>query len=246
MIGMTILQPQKKTIEIRGGIFDFDGLLGNTEKIHFKGWNSVLKGYGKRLPLQQYRPYCGKPTIDNARAIVEFFNLPILPEEMQRMKGEWHEKAVAMHGIAPMRGADEVTLFFKSNGVPLAIATGRTRCDNSPEFAGFPLMSRFSLIGTGDSVSRNKPYPDIFDYTCSGMGVAKENAIVFEDSEPGARAARDAGIGLVIGVPTIYAIRGDVEKVAHKTFGNLLSALAFIKKSLVQSAEGLLVLEFKA
>lgn len=198
------------------------------------------------MGIEQYRPYCGKPSEDNARAFVEFFKLPILPEEMHRLKNEWYKNGIGKHGAAPMKGADDITFFFRANGVPLAIATGGTGSENTAKFKGFPHMDRFTFIATGDNVSRNKPHPDIYMYACNRMGALPQYAVVFEDSEPGARAARDAGIGLVIGVPTKYTTRSEVEKVAHRTFGNLLSALAFIQKSLVNRAGGLLTLEIKA
>jgi len=239
-----IILREIKIIEIRNAIFDFDGLLVKTEKLHFESWNAALAKYGKQIGIEQYRPYCGKPGTENARSFRKLFNLPISRKGLYGMKNDLCMEQIRKSGVPLMDGADEITAFFNSHNVPIAIATGGKGSENEAKFAKFPLMDRFDVIATGDDVKRNKPWPDLIEFTCKKMGADPKKTAGFDDSRTGVIALRRAGV-YVFGVPTEYSIRKDVENIADVTFSNLNQALEFIKKSIVSFADGVLYLQVK-
>jgi len=189
-------------------IFDLDGLLADTEKLHCRAYQDALGKFGFELTENHYSEHW----ILKGGSIGEFITargLNIDPELVRLMKAERYEELV-VSTAAPMPGA--ISILFRMKGwKKLALAT------SSYEDAAYAVLKAlnigvyFSCIATRSSVTRIKPFPDLFLYVAKMFGEAPDNCLVFEDSEKGIIAAQAAGMKS-IAIPNIHTFDHDFSK----------------------------------
>jgi HAD superfamily hydrolase (TIGR01509 family) len=189
-------------------IFDLDGLLADTEKLHCWAYQDALARYGFELTEQDYSEHW----ILKGGSIGEFISargLTIDPELIRVTKAERYEELVVLTA-EPMPGALSI-LSRMAELKKLALAT------SSYEDAAYAVLKAlnigfyFSCIATRSSVARIKPFPDLFLYVAKELGEAPETCLVLEDSEKGIIAARSAGMKS-IAVPNVYTFDHDFSK----------------------------------
>jgi len=189
-------------------IFDLDGLLANTEKLHCMAYQDALAKFGFKLTENDYSEHW----ILKGGSIGEFIaarGLKIDPESIRIMKAERYEELV-VSTAEPMPGA--ISILSRMTGwKKLALAT------SSYEDAAYAVLRAlnigvyFSCIATRSSVARIKPFPDLFLYVAQVLGEKPESCLVFEDSEKGIIAAQAAGMKS-IAVPNIHTFDHDFSK----------------------------------
>jgi HAD superfamily hydrolase (TIGR01509 family) len=179
--------------DFAGYIFDLDGTLVDTMPLHFRAWDKAMRHAGLKCPLDEDLFYSlgGVPTRRVAELIGEHYKLSVDPDAVFHHKealfGELQGDARL---IAPV--ADFARRVAQSH--PVAIASGgpRSIVTRSLELSG--LAPLFKVVVTADDVVHGKPAPDMFLLAARQMGVAAGKCLVFEDAEPGMRAAEAAGM----------------------------------------------------
>jgi beta-phosphoglucomutase family hydrolase len=174
-------------------IFDLDGTLIDTMPLHFRAWDAAMRHAGLSSALDEDLFYSlgGVPTRRVAELIARHYNLAIDPDAVfhhkEKLFGELQADARL---IAPV-----VEFARKVAGAhPVAIASGGPRdiVRRSLELSG--LAPLFRVVVTADDVVHGKPSPDMFLLAAERMGVEPAGCLVFEDAEPGMRAAEAAGM----------------------------------------------------
>jgi len=133
----------------------------------------------------------GVPTRKVAQLLAEHYRLLIDVEKV------FHEKeALFMELRAEMKLIEAVVAFARkaAGHTPLSVASGGPRdiVRHTLELMG--LAALFPVVVTPEDVAQGKPAPDMFLLAAKKMGVAPEKCLVFEDAEPGIRAAEAAGM----------------------------------------------------
>lgn len=182
-------------------IYDFDGLLLDTELIHWKVNADIASCYGKTFDLSIHTKIIGRTSQDSAQIIIDMLDLPLTIEG-------YLEKRDAIifdlyPNVQPMPGAIELTQHFYRAGIPQAIATSsaRIRFNRKVQCYG-DWLKLFDCIVTGDdpAVEQGKPAPDMFLITAERIQANPKRCLVFEDSLAGVTAAKRAGM-FVVAVP---------------------------------------------
>ncbi len=181
-------------MKYKGYIFDLDGVLIDSSRIHFQGWKNVLNGLGSDVDYETFRTkYFGKRGADTLTAI--FGKGKFSDGEVKRLSDEIDSnfvKTVARVGV-PIPGALEFVRTLKSAGQKIALATSAP-CQNADAFLdAFGLRGVFDAEVCGDDVTHGKPDPEVFLKAAVGLDKSPENCVVFEDSLPGVTAAKSAG-----------------------------------------------------
>jgi HAD superfamily hydrolase (TIGR01509 family) len=189
-------------------IFDLDGLLADTEKLHSKAYQDALARYGFVLTEQDYSEHW----IRKGGSIAEFIALRgwnIDPELVRATKARYYEKLVESTA-EPMPGATSL-LSRMAGWKKLALATSSYEDAAHAVLKTLQIDFYFSCIATRSSVERIKPFPDLFLYVAQVISEAPDNCLVFEDSEKGIIAAEAAGMRC-IAVPNIHTFDHDFSK----------------------------------
>jgi HAD superfamily hydrolase (TIGR01509 family) len=177
-------------------IFDMDGLMLDTEPLYRRSWQDAAQAMEREISDELYATFIGRGTDDCMRMLGAHFGPEfMLSEFLQRSRAAWRE-CVTQRGIPHKPGLLELLEFFDAHALPRAVATS-TKRENALFCLG-ELAARFHAIATGDEVQNGKPAPDIFLLAASRLGVAPATCLVLEDSDAGARAARAAGMNVVV------------------------------------------------
>ena len=182
--------------DFAGYIFDLDGTLIDTMPLHFRAWDRAMQRAGLTVPLDEELFYSlgGIPTRGVAERIAAHYGITVDPDKV------FHEKEALFCEIQADAQNIGPTVEFarrKAPTHPLAIASGGSRpiVQRSLEIAG--LAALFRVVVTSDDVVRGKPSPDMFLLAAERMGVPPGQCLVFEDAEPGMKAAVAAGMKFV-------------------------------------------------
>ncbi|UCF99922.1 MAG: beta-phosphoglucomutase family hydrolase [Spirochaetaceae bacterium] len=210
-----------------GAIFDLDGVITQTAKVHFKAWKQMFDTYlqkrkglsgDQRRPFsydQDYVPYVdGKPRYQGVKSFLESrdisipFGKPGDPPTRASVCGLGNRKNELFRELVSAEGVEVYlsTILFikqlKQRGVKVAVASSSMNCQFILEKTG--LEGLFEEI-VGGTVSREldlkgKPEPDIFLVAADNMEVDPGSCILVEDAISGVEAGRRGNFALVIGI----------------------------------------------
>lgn len=186
--------------ELAAVVFDFDGLLADSEPLQIRAWQEFLASYDLRLEDQLINEMFGLRVRDSAKVVQERLNLPITPEEVMEMRDRIFLKLVATE-LPLMTGAKELIAWLQ-NDTPLrlALATSGHRRYITAALGVTGLDGSFETIVTGDDVEHGKPHPEIYLAAAAGLGIDPLHCLALEDAPHGVRSAKSAGM-ICLAVP---------------------------------------------
>lgn len=172
-------------------IFDFDGVLVDTSPAHEKAFHS---SFDTLKDIFNYQDYSGMKTED---AFAKFLSNKNLIEELTRKKREKLNSLISQ--IQPFPHAEELLRLLKNRGIQIVLATSGSRTRTEAILKNLSWDKYFDFVFTCEDVLNAKPSPDIFNLALEKTLRNKDEALVVEDAENGAAAAKTAGI-CVVGV----------------------------------------------
>ncbi len=199
---------------MRAIIFDFDGVIADTEPLHFEGLRRTLAEIGLDLTENDY--YANYLGFDDRGCILEALRVnrrpapPALVEELMARKADAYLAAIQDHlvifpGVVPF--VEDAAARY-----PIAIASGALRPEIELILERAGIRKAFAHITSAEDVTRGKPDPEPFLHALAGLGrkqaasVAPGDCLVIEDSLPGIRAAKAAGMK-VLAVANTHTIQ---------------------------------------
>lgn len=189
-------------------IFDLDGLLADTERLHRKAYQDVLGGLGITVTDQQYDTHW----IRHGRGIADFIAehcLGIDPDITRSAKADVY-RALVLSSVEPMPGA--LSALNRLHGHrTLALATSSSPDGAYAVLRTLGIDGYFTRIATKADAERMKPFPDIFLAVASALNVAPGQCVVLEDAEKGIIAADAAGMRS-IAIPNAHTRGNDFSK----------------------------------
>jgi HAD superfamily hydrolase (TIGR01509 family) len=195
----------------RAVVFDCDGLLIDSEVRWAVAERRVVEGHGGAWLPELREQMVGGSGDHTARCIAEWVGLPetAVPGILREVY-EGYLAVLDELGVEPMAGAHAVVSAIAGR-LPIAVASNTQEATVRATLAASGLPAVFDLVFTPDQGRRAKPAPDVYLAACEALGVAPEEAVAFEDSAPGAAAARAAGM-FVIAVPSagIHGLEADL------------------------------------
>lgn len=182
-------------------LFDMNGVLVDDEPLHFLAFQEILAAMGYSLTKETYEAHCLGTTDEYGfRAIVPaILGVDAGDDGIARAV---REKAACyqrlLNGAIPwMPGGRELIHALRDKGYRLALATGAVRSEAEMVIAGLGAEGIFETVLTGEEIRRSKPDPEPYLTTAERLKVAPERCLVIEDSIPGVRSAKAAGMTCV-------------------------------------------------
>ena len=175
-------------------VFDFDGLVADSEPLQIRAWQEFLARYDARLEDSLIDEMFGLRVKDSARVVQQRLDLPLTPEEVMHGRDEIFLELVATE-LPLMTGAIELITWLQIDTpyrIALATSGHRRYIDAALRVTG--LGSSFEVIVTGDDVENGKPHPEIYQSAADGLGIAPEYCLALEDAPHGVRSAKAAGM----------------------------------------------------
>ena len=193
-------------------IFDFDGVIVDTEPLHYRAFQKILEPLGLGYDWETYvADYLGFDDRDALREAFWSKGRHLADDDLERLIGQKARTflEIIAAGVVPYPGVLELIEEI-AGSLPLAICSGALHSDIIPVLQQFGLTGVFDVIVTADDVAVSKPDPACYRLAverlaavCPGRGIAPETCIVIEDTPGGIASAHGAGLA-VVGVTNSY------------------------------------------
>ncbi len=194
-------------------IFDFDGVIVDTEPIHYRSFQKILEPLGLSYSWQDYiKKYMGFDDRDAFREVFKTKSLELSQITLQELidkKAKIFEHIIH-EGVQPYPGVIELITELSKTGVPLAICSGALRSDILPILDQLQIFSLFNHIITADDVAQSKPDPASYLRAKEKListfpdKISWQSTIyAIEDTPAGIQSAKGAGL-IVIAVTNSY------------------------------------------
>ena len=190
-------------LRIKALIFDFDGLILDTETPDYQVWQSIYREHGFELPQAEWGKIIGGWGLSNFDAAQHLTHLSQgqLDTVSLRVRHSYESRALMLNQpILP--GVLDYINEAKRLKLKLAIASSSPHSWVDTHAKRLGIFNHFDAVICEDEVGigRTKPNPDLFLLALKQLQVQKNEAVVFEDSPNGVKAANQAGI-FVVAVP---------------------------------------------
>jgi HAD superfamily hydrolase (TIGR01509 family) len=173
-------------------IFDYDGVVADTEPLHWKTWARILEPRGIQFNWDQYcrfgRGIHDAQMIDRLSVL---FNEPSLPTVLEELITRHNELMRELCASALPIGSGTVELLHSLRNYRLGLVTGSPRSEVEPVLRAAGVFECFNAMVFRDDVEHHKPSPDPYLLLGSLLGV--KTGLAFEDSEAGIASAQSAG-----------------------------------------------------
>ena len=215
---------------VRACLFDLDGVLTQTAKVHAAAWKEMFDAFLRRRalrtgeelrlfdPVHDYDDYVdGKPRSDGVRSFLASRGIelpqgsPDDPPEADTIDGLGNRKneivlrLIHEHGVEAYEGSLRYVQAAREAGLPRAVVSSSTDCRDVLEAAGIAdlFAERIDGVVAEREHLRGKPAPDTYLAGARAVGVAPAEAAVFEDALAGVEAGRAGSFGFVVGVDRV-------------------------------------------
>lgn len=178
---------------IRALIFDFDGLIFDSETPDFVSWQETYTAHGVELAREVWNAYIGTITFDPYQHLEELVGRPIDRTAVHAVRKARDNELLAAQTILP--GVEAYLAQARELGLKVAIASSSDHDWVDGHLQRLGLFDQFEQIHCSDDVGGvGKPDPAVYHAAVAALGVAPHEALALEDSPNGVRAARAAGV----------------------------------------------------
>jgi len=188
---------------LRAVIFDFDGVITDSEVLHLRSFNHVLAGHNVNVTTKDYyRNYLGLTDVDCFRLLVNKGHLKVAEQQIEglvKQKNQVFEKLARTEGKI-IEGVRDFLGMLRQNSIRMAICSGALSAEIELTLQEAHLRPFFEVIVSSENVKKGKPNPDGFLLVLRKLNqkrnnpIAADQCVVIEDSHWGLKAAKEAGM----------------------------------------------------
>jgi len=179
-------------------LFDFDGVLADTEPYHWRAWREVLRPFGIELDWETFERTCiGVSDLAMLSGLCALSSRIVTPDQL---RAQYPLKRKIFHGLVEGRsiiGEDIIDTVNSLHDKLLAVVTSSNRAEIEPILNNSGILRSLNTVVYGNDVRHYKPHPEPYLLAVERLGVKADRAVVFEDSAAGIQSARAAGCQVV-------------------------------------------------
>jgi beta-phosphoglucomutase family hydrolase len=204
--------------QIKACLFDLDGVLTQTAKVHAKAWKQMFDEFLRQRDGEGFRPFDarddydayvdGKPRADGTRSFLESRGIKLSDGEIAKLgdrKNDLVLKLIDEQGVDVYEGSVRYVKAAIDAGLRRAVVSSSANTRAVLKSAG--ILDLFEEIVDGNTLAdenlKGKPAPDSFLAGARKLGVDRSEAAVFEDALAGVEAGRAGNFGFVVGVDRV-------------------------------------------
>ncbi|MCM1195269.1 MAG: HAD family phosphatase [Corallococcus sp.] len=191
-------------------LFDFDGVLVDSEKYHYIAWRAVAEKMGTTLGKEEYGPLKSTNVEYTIRVLLDKAGKRFKDGDVEKYFSYRQSVALPLFKTLNekdvMEGAVEFVKLLKQNGIPCAVSSASP--DSTRTAKRLQLYDLFDAFVDGNDKLPCKPNPDIYLKAAKLLNVAPRDCIVFEDSIAGIVGAKNAGM-YCVGFQTYFTDLAD-------------------------------------
>ena len=210
-------------------IFDFDGVVIDSHRVHGQSWFALAEEIGKTLTPEQFHATFGQRN----ETIIPFLGWSQDAGTIKKLgnrKEVIYREIMERDGIEALSGVIGLLEDLKAAGIPTAVGTSAERENIECVFSLLGIGHLFQDVAASEDVIRGKPDPDVFLKAAGKLGIDPANCVVIEDAHVGLRAAQAAGMKCV-GVTTTHP----AESLAEEKPDRIVTTLADLSAGLLRA-----------
>ena len=205
---------------IRALVFDFDGLILETEVPAYQAWAEIYREHGVELKLERWLDYIGRESgwFDVYGHLEELIGAKVDREALKARRGVRRDELVFANAL--LAGVVELFAEAKAAGLKVGIASSSSRDWVCGHLERLAFIEGWDVIVCRADAEQAKPAPDLYLKVVDALGVRPDETVALEDSPNGVTAAKAAGLWCV-------AVPGPLTKDLDLTHADVrLSSLA--------------------
>lgn len=207
--------------DVEALLFDLDGVLSQTAKVHARAWKEMFDGFlkeraerdgGEFVAFDAHEDYDeyvdGLPREDGVRSFLKSRGIrydDALVHELSEKKNKLVLEIIKKDGVEAYDGSVRYVDAARAAGLKMAVVSSSANAKDVLKAIG--LLDKFPEVVDGHVVAegglKGKPAPDTFLEGARRLGVSPEHAAVFEDALAGVQAGKAGGFGAVVGVDRV-------------------------------------------
>lgn len=213
---------------IKAVIFDMDGLMIDSERVTFEGYQHVMKKMGLEITRDFYLTLLGKPIKGIYQRFYDTYGNDFPIEAVIKEVHQYMADLFETEGVPLKPGLSQLLEYLKAHQYRTIVATSSNRDRVDKILARAGITAYFDDSICGDEVTKGKPDPEVFLKSCEKLEVTPDQAIVLEDSEAGILAASRAKIQ-VLCVPDMKYPEPEFAKLTTKIISTLDDVITFLQ-----------------
>ncbi len=178
---------------IKGVIFDMDGVLIDSQPLHFQAEKMTIARFGYPMTTEELKHYLGWREDEFWGDVIKRHSLPASVEGMKKIEHPVME-SLLLKAAKPDKALHNLLSGFRKKGIALAVASSAPKSFIDIVTGGLGISDFFDAIVCGADVTKGKPEPDIFLAAAKRMKLRPEDCAVVEDAPSGIQAANSAGM----------------------------------------------------
>ncbi|MFB3897456.1 MAG: HAD family hydrolase [bacterium] len=182
---------------IQAVIFDMDGILIDSEPLQMIAINQVMAQWQVQLTDREFQKMIGRKLADDFKTMQRKYSIPVDYATFAKQKKEAYH-SILEQNLIEMPGLSPLLSRLLSAQLRLAVASSSVRADVTMVLNGLQITDKFEVIASGDEVQEGKPNPALFLLAAQRLQVPVADCVAIEDSNPGLRAAKDAGMKCIV------------------------------------------------
>ncbi len=193
-------------MNIKGLLFDLDGVLVNTEHNHFIAWKRTAKKLGISFSEKDNELLKGVSRVDSLKAILKLGDLQVSEQEFEALLT--FKNDIYLDSISALSPADLLpgvaSLLLKAKEMSILCGVGSSSKNAKPILKLLGIDSYFKVVVDGFGVKDPKPHPEVFLNGAAALGIIPNSILVFEDAASGIQAAKAGGFKAIgVGNPHV-------------------------------------------
>ncbi|MFY7729707.1 MAG: HAD family hydrolase [Flavobacterium sp.] len=180
---------------IKTVIFDMDGVIVDTEPLHYIAYHKHFENLNIDVPASVYGTFTGLSTKNTYQKLTELYGLTHTVEELIQAKRDFFNDLFdTKEDLELLPGVFNLIKNLHESGLQLVLASSASKVTIKRVFDRFKLHQYFSHTVSGEDFPQSKPNPAIFLHAASLSQTPVDECIVIEDSNNGIKASKAAGI----------------------------------------------------
>ena len=178
-------------------LFDMDGVLLDSQPMHYDADIVTLAHYGVKICVDDVVKYAGTTNLDRYTKYKEEYSMDVTVKEMVAFREQCIMRFVKEYTLEPIDGVVELLKSVKDKGLKTAVASSSSYDYIYAVLDRFNIRSYFDAVVSGEDMENGKPAPDIFLETARVLNSSPKECVVVEDSHNGVLAGVRAGMKVV-------------------------------------------------
>ena len=177
-----------------GVVFDWDGVVVDSAPQHEASWERLAAEEGLDLPQAHFQRGFGRRNDYIIPQVLGWTRNPVEIERLSRRKEVLYRECLRATNMTPLPGVRKLLESLRNSGVCCAVGSSTERKNVEMVVDLLRLNGFFDAIVTAEDVTHGKPDPEVFIKAARAIQCEPHSCVVIEDTEPGLRAARRAGM----------------------------------------------------